>query len=122
MTAAADTTSDSQAQAPHPRGRHVPLSWLLGVWAMLLILTALTVAASRVDLGVMNAWIALGIATLKAVLVLLIFMHMIYERPINVIVLFTALLFVFLFISFVLMDTSAYHHELIPDYAPDMQR
>jgi len=119
MTASPAKTAASQA---HGAGRHIPLSWLLGVWALLLILTALTVVASRVDLGALNIWIALGIATLKAVLVLLIFMHMLYERPINFIVLGTALLFVFLFISVVLLDTSAYHHELIPDYAPDMRR
>jgi len=118
------TANPATAAAPqaHASDRHIPLSWLLGVWALLLILTALTVAASRVDLGGLNVWIALGIATLKAVLVLLIFMHMLYERPINFIVLCAALLFVFLFISLVLLDTHAYNPELIPDYAPDMQR
>ncbi|MGD0089547.1 MAG: cytochrome C oxidase subunit IV family protein [Planctomycetota bacterium] len=109
---------------PHAQDgeRHLPLVWLLAVWAALLGLTAATVVASRIDLGAMNVWIALGIATVKAVLVLLFFMHMLYERPINFVVLCTALLFVFLFIGFVLMDTGAYNHELIPDYAPEMRR
>jgi cytochrome c oxidase subunit 4 len=119
MSAPAVAIPESPA---HEGERHLPLSWLVIVWAALLSLTAVTVAASRLDLGAMNVWIALGIATVKAVLVLLFFMHMIYERPMNFIVLSVALLFVFLFIGFVLMDTGAYNHELIPDYAPEMLR
>jgi cytochrome c oxidase subunit IV len=118
------------AQALEPQGhppahtgpRHIPLSWLLAVWVALIVLTLTTVAVSRMDLGVFNTWIALGIATLKATLVLAIFMHMLYERPINFIVLCTALVFVFLFIGIVLMDVGFYHQDLIPDFQPSMQR
>lgn len=111
------------AKSPaQPGERHISLWGLLGVWAALLGLTALTVAASQINLGAMNVWIALGIATLKAVLVLLFFMHMLYERPINFIVLCTALIFVGLFIGMVLLDTSAYNPDRIPDYAPEMLR
>ena len=39
---------------------------LIGVFAALMILTILTVAAIKVDLGAMNIWIALGIAVVKA--------------------------------------------------------
>ncbi|HEY3321888.1 MAG TPA: cytochrome C oxidase subunit IV family protein [Planctomycetota bacterium] len=102
--------------------RHIPLKVSLCVWATLIVLTLITVTASRIDLGALNVWIALGIATVKAVLVLLFFMHMIYERPMNFVVLFTALLFVFIFISIAILDTSTYHPDLIPDYAPDMKR
>lgn len=41
----------------------------------LLVLTAATYFAARVDLGPFNNLIALGIATLKAALIVLIFMH-----------------------------------------------
>ncbi len=102
--------------------RHVPLSWMLAVWAALVVLTGATVAAAQVDLGGYNTAVAVGIATVKALLVLLFFMHMIYERFTNFLVFCMALLFVTIFISFVLMDTSMYRPELIPDYAPNMRR
>jgi cytochrome c oxidase subunit 4 len=76
-----------------------------------------------------NLWIALGIATLKATLVALYFMHLRYERPFNAVVLVCALLFVMLFCSLVLMDTRAYqpdiqaYRDVDPvNYAPDLQR
>ena len=102
--------------------RHMPLSWLLVVWAALMALTAATVCAGRLDLGLFNVWIALGIATVKAALVLAVFMHLLYDRPVHLIVLCAALIFVLLFIGVVLMDVRLYRPEAIPDYAPAMQR
>jgi len=49
------------------------------VFAALLIGTVLTVVAARVDLGVFNPIIALGIACTKAVIVILFFMHVKYQ-------------------------------------------
>ena len=45
----------------------------------LLILTGITVFMSTLDYGSLNIWIALIIASAKASLVLLFFMHMKYE-------------------------------------------
>ena len=45
------------------------------IWIALLIGTALTVYASGLDLGPFNAAVALTIATIKATLVALFFMH-----------------------------------------------
>jgi cytochrome c oxidase subunit 4 len=45
----------------------------------LLVLTATTTGAAYLDLGVLNPIIALGIACLKAVLVILFFMHIRYS-------------------------------------------
>jgi cytochrome c oxidase subunit IV len=45
------------------------------IWIALLIGTALTVYASGLDLGRFNAAVALTIATIKATLVALFFMH-----------------------------------------------
>ncbi len=42
----------------------------------LMILTAATVAAAFVDMGAMNEVVGLGIATAKALLVLMFFMHL----------------------------------------------
>jgi cytochrome c oxidase subunit 4 len=96
----------------------VPLPVLLGTLAALLVLTAVTVGATWFDLGNLNLWIALGIATVKASLVILYFMHLRYDRPVNALVLIVALLFVATFIGITLMDTRAYEPELIPGYAP----
>jgi len=100
------TTEDSHAGAVHPH--IVPPSVLLGVYGVLVLLTVLTVAVTGVDLGPLNIWAALAIAVLKAALVVLYFMHLRYDSPFNAVVFITALLFVAVFISIALMDTSEY--------------
>jgi cytochrome c oxidase subunit 4 len=47
----------------------------IAIFAALLVLTFATVLVARVDLGVMNDVVALGIAVTKALLVILFFMH-----------------------------------------------
>ncbi len=49
------------------------------VWATLLVLTAITVGVSLLNLGLWNAGVALGIASVKAALVALYFMHLRHE-------------------------------------------
>ncbi|GFO61559.1 hypothetical protein GMST_38840 [Geomonas silvestris] len=49
------------------------------VWGALLVLTAVTVAVSYLNLGLWNATVALAIASLKAGLVALYFMHLRHE-------------------------------------------
>ncbi|MEW6719027.1 MAG: cytochrome C oxidase subunit IV family protein [Thermodesulfobacteriota bacterium] len=48
----------------------------IGVYAALLALTVVTVLVSYVNLGIMNAVVALLIASVKASLVALFFMHL----------------------------------------------
>jgi len=48
------------------------------IWVALLCLTVITAAVSFVDLGPFNTIVALVIATFKAVLVVLFFMHVKY--------------------------------------------
>jgi cytochrome c oxidase subunit IV len=62
----------------HPTSHVVPVGIYLAVFATLMVLTVVTVAASRVDLGAFNTPLALGIAVTKAVLVVLFFMHVKY--------------------------------------------
>ena len=75
-------------------------------------LTVLTVAATWVDLGTANLWIALGIATVKASLVALDFMHLRYDHPFNGFIFVAALAFLTLFLGLVLLDTWAYQPEI----------
>ncbi len=49
------------------------------VFVTLLIGTAITVVAANLDMGVLNPIIALGIASTKAVIVILFFMHVKYQ-------------------------------------------
>ena len=48
----------------------------LAVFASLMVLTVVTVAASRFDFGPWNTVVALGIAVVKATLVVFFFMHL----------------------------------------------
>ncbi len=93
---------------------------LLAVWGVLLAGTALTYAATWVDLGAGNLWLAMAIATAKAACVALFFMHLRWDRPFLGFVFLIALLFVFLFVGIALLDTQAYRPDLIPDYAPGL--
>jgi cytochrome c oxidase subunit 4 len=53
-----------------------PLKMYFAVWGALLLGTFLTYEAARLDLGRFNAAVALTIATTKALLVALFFMHL----------------------------------------------
>jgi cytochrome c oxidase subunit 4 len=102
-------------------GAHVhvsPVRNLVAVWGALVVLTVITVEVARFDLGSLNLWVAIGIAGIKASLVVLYFMHLRHDRPFNAVVFVFGILFVVLFIGFALMDTAAYQPNLIPDYAP----
>jgi cytochrome c oxidase subunit 4 len=90
----------------------VPPRVLLIVFAILLTLTFVTVAATWVDSGAAALWIAMGIATLKATLVALYFMHLRYDNPFYAVVLLTALLFVLIFVAGTLQDTFQYQAEV----------
>jgi cytochrome c oxidase subunit 4 len=48
------------------------------IWIALLVLTVVTTLVARVDLGPLNTVVALVIATFKALLVVLFFMHVKY--------------------------------------------
>ncbi len=126
MAATPETNETHAAAAAH----HGPSLGLLAlVLLTLLALTYLTVAVSQyawLDFGRLNVWIALLIATVKASLVALIFMHLRYDKPFNAVVLITALFFVALFISIALQDSLHYqgsHDDAWQkNYAPDVRQ
>ncbi len=97
-----------------PMGHVVSRSVLLAVFAALVVLTVLTVAAAapRFDFGSWNVWIALGIATIKASLVALYFMHLRYDNPFYGLIFATALLFLAVFLGIVLLDVSGYQPDI----------
>ncbi len=101
-----DTQAHTESHADEPHA--VPLWLLVGVFGLLLVLTVVTVGAWMVDLGSLNIPVAIGIAVVKASFVALYFMHLRWDSPFNGAVLIFAMVFVALFISFSLIDTSQY--------------
>ena len=81
----------------------LPLRVYYAVFLALMGMTALTTAIAYADLGPLNAVVALGIAAIKAVLVLLYFMHVRYAG--KLIRVFAAAGFFWLVIFFVLILT-----------------
>jgi cytochrome c oxidase subunit 4 len=81
-----------------------PLGVYLGVGVTLLALTAITVAISRIHLGPWNAVVALAIASLKALLVALFFMHLLYDRKIYMVVISVALVMLGILIALTMAD------------------
>ncbi|MEM8737706.1 MAG: cytochrome C oxidase subunit IV family protein [Planctomycetota bacterium] len=104
---------DDHSSAGHSEGHSgshvVPLSLLFGVFVLLMLLTLVTVAVTKLDFGYqMNLVVAMAIALVKAVFVGLYFMHLRWDAPLNGFILFASLLFVTLFITISLVDTGQY--------------
>jgi cytochrome c oxidase subunit 4 len=77
-------TDEHDKPEAHEHEHHIvsPMIYLTIVCA-LLVLTATTVAASYVEMGVFNPIVALGIAALKMILVVLFFMHVKYSTKLT---------------------------------------
>jgi cytochrome c oxidase subunit IV len=100
--------SDAHASHGDEHVPHVlPLSTYLATWGTLVVLTAVTVGASYVDLGAMNLFLALAIATVKALVVSLIFMHLWFDHKFHALIFASSLLFLAIFIAFTMFDTEA---------------
>ena len=79
------------------------------VLAALLLLTGLTVSASYVNFGStsVNVVIALVIASIKASLVALYFMHLRYDKPLNSLIFVGGLFFLGLLLMLTLIDVGS---------------
>ena len=91
----------------------MPIWMLLSVFFALLVLTFATVYQSTFDLGNMEIWLSLTIATVKAGLVIAFFMHLVWDKPLNAIIILGSLIFVALFLGFTMMDAEGYRGNLI---------
>lgn len=90
----------------------MPIPVLLGVFFALLGLTALTVWSSTFPLGSWDVTLAMLIATVKALLICLFFMHMLYDKPLNVMAFLSSIIFMALFIGLSLSDYGEYKPEV----------
>ena len=99
-------THDHAAHGELQMGHHHVSSsaMFFNVLVTLLILTGITVAASRVDFGAANMMIAMAIACVKASLVMAFFMHLKWDTAINKIIFLSSFLFLSLLFIFTLAD------------------
>jgi cytochrome c oxidase subunit 4 len=82
----------------------IPYRTLTLVWVALLVLTAVSVLVTRLDLGGYRVLAALGIASLKSGLVIAVFMHMKHEGRLLRALLFVALVVIAVNIGFTFFD------------------
>ncbi len=84
-----------------------PLKTYFAVWAALLVGTFITYKAAYIELGRFNAAVALIIATVKALLVALFFMHIkgAHERLLKLVVISTVF-FLFILLALSMADYS----------------
>jgi cytochrome c oxidase subunit 4 len=77
----------------------------VSIWLALLVGTGLTVFAATVDLGLFNPVVALAIATTKATLVVLFFMHVKYAHErLTKLVIVTAIFFFLILLTLSMAD------------------
>ena len=98
---------DPRAHDPHAHGpgpHVVPLPIYLGVFAALMVGTAVTVWAAHMDFGMMNTPVALLIACTKATLVILFFMHVKYSERLVSVIVAVSILFLFILFGITLSD------------------
>lgn len=104
-----DHTHDS---AEEHMGHVLPLSLLLKVFGALVALTGLTVYTGTMNLHGFDLPVAMIIATCKASLVCLFFMHLKYDKPFLGLIFLLSVLFVGLFLAFVTYDSGQYQDNI----------
>ena len=82
----------------------LPIKTYLAVAVGLFILTVITVGISFIKLGGWNAVVAFGVASIKGLLVAMFFMHLLYDKKINLVIFIVALLFLGVFIALTMFD------------------
>jgi cytochrome c oxidase subunit 4 len=103
---------DAHAEHSHGAGRYYI------IWAALIAGTILTWITGQMDLGAWNLPLALAIATTKATLVVLFFMHMTETPTANRIVFVTSIVFSLVLIIGVFGDLWTRNEMTLPTGAP----
>ncbi len=75
------------------------------VWIVLMALTFITVYVSYIDFGMFNIVIAMGVASVKASIVALFFMHLKFEDGVTWGFAIFPLILLFLLIGMLILDT-----------------
>jgi cytochrome c oxidase subunit IV len=85
-------------------GHISPVSSYIAVFSALMVLTVVTVLVAYVDLGEMNKVVALGIASFKATLVVLYFMHVKYSSGLTKLVVVSGFFFLAILLTLTMAD------------------
>ncbi len=105
------STENAPTQDYSPELGHIqPIKIYVTIFVLLLILTVVTVGAAFMDFGVWDLAIAMGIASVKATLVALFFMHLKYEHPFTWIYAAIPIFILFLLIGGVFLDNPMRGH------------
>ncbi len=86
----------------------------VGIWITLMVLTLVTALLSFQDLGIFSAPVALFIATIKALLVVLFFMHVRQSPKIISLVIVAGLFWLMILISLTMTDYASRHWLAYP--------
>lgn len=87
-----------------PRESHSGHTIYFKIFGALIALTAVTVAVSYFDFGIFNIFVAMLVATVKASLVALFFMHLIDDNRLNQVIFAGSFVFLALFVGFTASD------------------
>ncbi|MEE9311082.1 MAG: cytochrome C oxidase subunit IV family protein [Planctomycetota bacterium] len=85
---------------------------LLKTIGALLVLTVITVLVAQIELGQFNVVGALAIASVKATVVMLFFMHLRYDNRFNFLIIASSLAMAVFFIGYVAMDAKIYQKDI----------
>ena len=81
------------------------VKFYVGILAALMGLTLLTVFVASIHLGPLNLAVAIVIASIKATLVVMFFMHLKYDNKFNATIVICSLLFIGVFFAYTMNDT-----------------
>jgi cytochrome c oxidase subunit IV len=94
-------SSDNSKHSEHI----LPSTMYWGIWALLIVLTFVTAWVANIDLGRFNTVVALVIATFKASVVVLFFMHVKYtSEKLTKVVIVSAIFFLVILLSLSMAD------------------
>lgn len=100
----ADHLSTHGAAAHGSEPHLVPLKYYFGVFGLLMVLTALTVAVAYFDFGKFNLLVAMTIAVIKATAVVLIFMHVYWGSKLTKVLVVSGMFWLMILLVFTLAD------------------
>ena len=86
----------------------------VGIFLVLMVLTLITVLVAYVNLGQLNKVVALGIASLKATLVILYFMHVKYSSRLTRLVVMTGFFFLIILLGLTMVDYGSREWTPVP--------
>ncbi len=106
MSAAQHGQRDAHGEGASADARHhvLPLSIYFGIFAALLVLTGVTTWIAHIDLHALNLPVALLVAAVKAVLVILYFMHVRYSSRVVRLAAAAGFFWLFVMLALTMMD------------------